>query len=259
MDITWLTTALLCIAMLVAGVVNALAGGGTLLTFPALMAAGLSALSANATNSAAICLGFAGAAYGQRHDLKTTKSELGIFLVISFVGGLIGGILLIALGGIFFQTIVPFLLLGACLLLAFQDPIRKMIFPEVSATRTAAHKRNWSFIAVGIASVYGGYFGAGMSVILLAILGLTHDGTLREINALKQPISLTANLAACLYFLIRGQIVLPLALILGIAAIGGGLLGGLLAEKIRPSVLRWTVILLGFAITAGYFWKLFAG
>jgi uncharacterized protein len=255
MNTNWWTAALLWAAMLVAGIVNALAGGGTLLTFPAIMAAGISALTANATNSAAICLGFAGAAFSQRKAIKAARGDLFIYLGLSFFGGLIGGILLLALGATFFQKIVPYLLLAACLLLAFQDPIRHRIFPDRWNAQTNTHARWWSFFAVGIASIYGGYFGAGMSVILLAVLGLTREGTLREINALKQPISLTANLAACMYFLLRGQIDLPLAGILGTAALAGGFLGGTLAEKIRPSALRWTVVILGFLITAGYFWK----
>jgi uncharacterized membrane protein YfcA len=214
-------------------------------------------LEANATNSAAVCLGFGGAAFGQRNELRSVKADLWKYLGISCIGGFFGGVLLLALGGTFFQIVVPFLLLAACLLLAFQESIRRLLFSEGDAHPHRAYRRIGSFVAVGIASVYGGYFGAGMSVILLAVLGLTREEGLREINALKQPISLTANLAACLYFLIRGQIVLPLALLLGTGAIAGGLLGGTFANKIRPAVLRWTVVILGLLVTAGYFWKLF--
>jgi uncharacterized protein len=257
MEITWFTTLLLWIASLAGGIVNALAGGGTLLIFPAIMAAGLSALAANATNSAIVCLGFAGATYGLRKELRRNQGDLAIYLAICFGGGLLGGVLLLSLGDKFFLRIVPFLLLIACLLLAFQDSLRRFLFSNNRPPNPLSEKRIWSFLAVGVASVYGGYFGAGMSVILLAVLGLTREGSLQELNALKQPISLTANLAACMYFILRGQVDIPLALILGAGAIAGGYLGGKLAGKIRPSVFRWTVILLGFVITTGYFWKIY--
>jgi uncharacterized protein len=248
---------LLIAASLAAGVVNAMAGGGTLLTFPAIMAAGVPALAADATNAVVVSPGFIGGIFAQRKDLSLYKHRLWIYVLVSALGGLTGGALLLFLGERVFTIIVPFLLLTACLMLAFQDNIRKFVFHPLREAPSHKTKEGWALAAVGLAAVYGGYFGAGMGVILLAVLGLTQSGSLKEINALKQTIAFTANVAASILFIAAGRIVWPLVLIMGTGTIVGGYLGGRLTGWVRPSVMRWTVVALGGIVTIVYFLKLF--
>jgi uncharacterized protein len=248
---------LLIFASLAAGMVNAVAGGGTLLTFPAIMAVGISALAANATNALTVSPGFIGAVFAQRKDLALYRHQLWRYVMMSILGGLTGGILLLILGEQVFVFLVPFLLLAACLMLAFQDSIRKFVFQSSRAEPSHKAKEAWSLVAVGITAVYGGYFGAGMGVILLAILGLTQEGSLKEINALKQTIALTTNLAASLLFIFAGKIVWPIFLVMSVGTITGGYLGGRLAGWIRPNALRWTVVVIGGIMSVVYFVRIF--
>jgi uncharacterized protein len=256
MSSDWVLPVLLSLASFAAGAVNALAGGGTLLTFPAIMATGISALTADATNALIVCPGFLGALYAQRKGLRAYRHVLWKYLAVSFMGGLSGGALLLWWGEKVFLAIVPFLLMTACLLLAFQEKIRSRLFADQLAGQRKLPNIVWSLAAVSVAAIYGGYFGAGMSVILLAILGLTQEGSLQEINTLKQPISLTVNVAASLLFLLAGRISWPVAGLMSAGAIAGGYLGGRVAGMVRPAALRWTIVILGGMITIVYFLRL---
>jgi uncharacterized protein len=257
MTVSVLPVLTLTLASLAAGIVNALAGGGTLLTFPAIMSIGISAVSANATNAMVVCPGFVGGVFAQRHDLSVFRDRLWKYLAVSSVGGFSGGALLLLLGERFFQVAVPFLLLGAVLLLAFQEKIRANIFQPTRSEVGHTSKDVWSLVAVGLAAVYGGFFGAGMGVILLAVLGLTQHGSLKELNALKQTIAFTTNLSASILFIAAGRIVWPIVLLMGAGTILGGYLGGKFVGSIRTRTLRGTIVGLGAIITIVYFLKIF--
>jgi len=240
------------LAALAAGAVNALAGGGTLITFPALIALGLPAVAANVTNTVALCPGYIGGTLAQRKDLRGQAGRLWRILPAGVVGGVVGGLLLLETGEKSFRALVPWLILGASLLLAVQDPVRTWLTRRLGANHgTRLGRLAW--LPVLFASVYGGYFGAGLSVIVLAALGLTLADSLTRLNALKQTISFSVNLAAAVFFLFSGQVVWSVALVMAVGALIGGTLGGRFAGRIRPSTLRWTVVVIGVVVSIVYF------
>jgi uncharacterized membrane protein YfcA len=248
MDYLWIT-----LAAIGAGAVNALAGGGTLLTFPMLTAVGVPALAANVTNTVALCPGYLGATVAQQAELRGQQKRLLILLPAAALGGVVGGVLLLNTGERAFRTLVPFLILLASLLLALQDWVRawlKRINAQASTAKTA---EVWPAVPVTLAAVYGGYFGAGLSVIVLAALGISVEDSLTRLNALKQAVAFTVNVAAAVFFLFSHQVLWSAALVMAAGALAGGALGGRLAGRIQPATLRWTVVTLGVAVSMVYF------
>ena len=243
---------LAALAALAAGAVNALAGGGTLITFPMLTFLGVPAVAANVTNTVALCPGYFGGTLAQWNDLKTQTHRLWLVVPASIIGGVLGGYLLLLSGERLFRDLVPYLILLACVLLGIQDPVRAWLtrrMGEHHSTNLAA----WTWLPVGLASVYGGYFGAGLSVIVLSALGITLDDSLTRLNALKQAVAFSVNVAAAIFFLFSGQVLWTAALVMAVGALIGGILGGRLAGRIKPSTLRWTVIVIGVVISIIYF------
>jgi uncharacterized membrane protein YfcA len=240
------------LAAVAAGAVNALAGGGTLITFPALVALGLPAIAANVTNTVALCPVYLGATLAQLIDLRGQKQRLWLFLLAGGSGGLIGGILLLNTGERVFRALVPFLILLASGLLAVQDPVRAWILRRSAQTEATTGSEKWAALPVGLAGIYGGYFGAGLSVIVLAVLGLVLDDTLTRLNALKQAISLSVNITAAVFFVFSGQVVWPAALVLAVGPLLGGALGGRLAGRIKPARLRLIVVVVGVVVALIY-------
>lgn len=232
-------------AALVAGAINAVAGGGTLVSFPALVLLGLPAITANATNTVALSPGYFGGALAQRTYLVGQRRRVRVLGMVSAVGGLIGSVLLIAGSEEVFAAIVPYLILAACALLGLQDWLR---------TKLRIGERAGSGASPGLvagtlaAAVYGGYFGAGLGIMLLAILGLLLDERLAALNALKSVLSLVINLVAAVYFAFSGQVVWGLVAIMAVAALVGGHAGGLLASRLHPGRLRLVVIAFGVVV-----------
>jgi uncharacterized membrane protein YfcA len=235
-----------------AGAVNALAGGGTLLLFPALLALGLPAVAASAHSTVALCPGYFGATLAQRRELHGQRERLAALLPACALGGVLGGALLLATGEAGFRAAIPWLLLGASLLLAAQGPLRAR---WASLGAHPAHDRRLPAIVIGAASVYGGYFGAGLSVILLALLGLLLSDSLTRLNALKQAAALAANVGAAAFFIVRAPLRWPLLAALALAALAGGWLGGRLAGRVPAAALRVLVVALGLLLAAYYFCK----
>ena len=243
---------IVALAAIAAGAVNAIAGGGTLITFPMLTFLGIPAVTANVTNTVALCPGYFGGTLAQMSDLQGQKNRLWLALPASIIGGVVGGFLLLQTGERLFRELVPYLILLASLLLAIQDPVRAWLVRRMGEGQSASLER-FSWLPVGLASVYGGYFGAGLSVIVLSALGLTVEDSLTRLNALKQAVAFTVNIAAAVFFLFSGQVIWSIALVMAIGALLGGMLGGKLASRIKPSTLRWTVVLIGVAISVIYF------
>ena len=241
------------LAAIAAGAVNALAGGGTLITFPMLTFLGVPAVTANITNTVALCPGYFGGTLAQWSDLRSQKHRLWLIVPASIVGGVIGGILLLRTGERLFNQLVPYLILLASLLLAIQDPVRAWLIRRLGEDHSGEALEQWSWLPVGVASVYGGYFGAGLSVIVLSALGLTLDDSLTRLNALKQAVAFSVNIAAAIFFLFSGQVLWAAALVMAVGALVGGILGGRLASYVRPSTLRWTVVIIGVIISIIYF------
>lgn len=240
-------------AALAAGFVNAIAGGGTLISFPTLIAIGIPPVAANITNTIALCPGYFGGITAQRRDLLTQKKRLFTILPVGVAGGIAGGLLLLNTSENSFRTLIPYLILVATLLLAFQPALKKMVEARLQQNMHHHTKGAVVLFVIFLASIYGGYFGAGLGVILLAVLGLLIDDTLVKLNALKQAISLSVNVSAAVYFSFSEQVNWPVAVVMFFGAVLGGLFGGKTATVIRPAILRWTVIVLGFAISIIYF------
>lgn len=238
-----LELALLLAAAIGAGAINALAGGGSILTFPALIAVGIPPLSANITNTVALCPGYVGGVIGQWSDLRGQRRRLLALMPLAALGGLAGGLLLLGTGERTFERLIPLLVVGASLLLAAQDRIRALL------ARRGRILSAWSAGALLFAAaLYGGYFGAGVSVMFLAVLGLALNDTLTRLNALKQALSLATNLAAALLFAGSGEIVWLAALVMALGTLAGGMAGGRLASRIEPAMLRRLVVAAGLVI-----------
>lgn len=243
---------LVAIAALAAGAVNALAGGGTLITFPTLTFLGVPAVAANVTNTVALCPGYFGGTLAQKNDLQGQRKRLWLLLPAAVLGGVFGGFLLLQSGEKLFRNLVPYLILLASALLAVQDPVRAWLTKRMNAGKGGGLE-GLTWLPVTLASVYGGYFGAGLSVIVLSALGLTLEDSLTRLNALKQAIAFAVNVAAAVFFLFSGQVVWSAALVMAVGALLGGWLGGRLAGKIKPSTLRWTVVMIGVIVSMIYF------
>ena len=244
---------LICLAALAAGAVNALAGGGTLITFPMLTFLGVPAVAANVTNTVALSPGYFGGMLAQWKDLDGQRDRLWLILPAGIVGGVLGGFLLLQTGERLFRELVPYLILLASALLAIQEPVRGWLTRRLGEGHGGTGLEKLTWLPVGLASVYGGYFGAGLSVIVLSALGLTLDDSLTRLNALKQAVAFTVNLAAAVFFLFSGQVLWTAALVMAVGALLGGVLGGRLARYVKPSTLRWTVVLIGLIISIIYF------
>lgn len=247
---------LIGLAAVAAGAVNALAGGGTLITFPVLTAVGVPAVVANITNTVALSPGYLGATLAQSKDLRGQKRRLWLALPAGTIGGIIGAVLLLNTGEKLFRMLVPFLILLASGLLAVQDPLRAWLRRRAGQTRAGTASQGWAALPIGLAAIYGGYFGAGLSVIVLGVLGLLLDDTLTRLNALKQSISFSANIAAAILFLFSRQVDWLAAGVMAVGALVGGALGGRLAGRIKPERLRWIVVTIGAVVSIIYLLRL---
>ena len=253
MDLTTVDLLWVAGAAVAAGLANALAGGGTLITFPMLTAVGVPAVAANVTNTVALCPGFLGGVFAQREDFRGQRRRLAYALPAGTLGGLLGGLLLLQTEERAFQALVPYLILGATALLAVQVPVRNWLQRRADRHGAVRLGDAVASVPIGTAAIYGGYFGAGLGVILLAVVGLLFDDTLTRLNALKQAVALVANVAAAVFFVFSGQVIWPAALVMSIGALVGGSLGGRLAGRLPAEVLRRVVVAIGLVAAAFYF------
>ena len=246
---------LLGAAAFVAGGINAVAGGGSLISFPALLLAGYPALTANVTNSVALLPGYLGGSVGYRRELRGQRPRIVRLGLISAAGAVLGAFLLLAGPASVFQRIVPWLILGACALLVAQPWIaRRVAEREAARAAAGASPRRFGEIGAGLAAaqlvsaVYGAYFGAGVGVIMLAVLGIFLVDSLQRINALKGLLSLIITVVAVVYFIAAGRVAwLPVAIMAPIAY-AGGLLGVAVARRLDDRVLRIAVVCFGVAV-----------
>lgn len=244
-----MTYALVGLAAFAAGLVNAIAGGGSLISFPALLFAGLSPVAASVTNTVALCPGYLGATLSQRKDLAGQRARILMIVPLSLLGGVAGAYILLNTGDAAFARIVPYLILFAALLLGFQPRLRAFIARKGPATNA----ERFAIVPVFLAAIYGGYFGAGMGVMVVAILAILVDDSLTKLNAVKQLMALTVNVAAAVVFVFSGRTDWSIAGVMFAASMAGGWLGGVVASKIPPAVLRWLVVTIGVAVSIVYF------
>jgi len=237
------------IAAAAAGAVNAIAGGGTLISFPTLVALGASRVSANVTNTVALCPGYFGGAVAQRSQLPGQRDRIVRLSIAAGLGGLTGSVLLLATGEAAFTKLVPWLILLACALLGGQNYIRKWL--RIGIEHHSAP--GWIAItAIFVVSIYGGYFGAGLGIALLAVLGLVIDESLPRLNALKQVLALVINVVAASFFAGSGEVIWSFVVVMAPASLMGGIAGGKLVNVIKPSVLRAAVVTYGTVLAVYY-------
>jgi uncharacterized membrane protein YfcA len=237
---------LLVVAGFVAGGVNALAGGGSLLTFPSLIATGLPSVQANVTNSVSVFPGYVSSAVGSRPDLDRQRHRIRAVLP-ACVGGAAGGCALLLLTPArAFEVTVPFLVLGAAATLCFQDRLRGLVgHPRALSPRRQAVTLQ---TVVFVGAVYGGYFGAALGVMYVAALALVLDETLNRINALKNVLSTAVGLVTLVTFALFGPVQWTAVLVLAPATVAGGYAGALLARRLPAQLLRGLIVAFGTTI-----------
>ncbi len=238
-------------AGLAAGTVNAVAGGGSLITFPTLVAVGLPPVAANVTNSIAVCPGYLSSVYGSRDDLAAVAEARGHRALLQLVptalaGTAIGCTLLLATPDRAFELVVPFLVLGAAAVLGFQDRLRSVVgHPRHMAPRPQALALH---ATVGLSAVYGGYFGAALGIILVSALGLVLDESLVRISALKNAISAVIGLGTVAAFAVFGPVDWAAVAVVAPATLLGGYAGARLAIRVPARALRTAIVCVGVVV-----------
>jgi uncharacterized protein len=242
------------VAAVFAGLTNAVAGGGTLITFPILTAMGVPAIVANITNTIALVPGYLGGTYAQLDDLKNQRRRLLLLSPLCIAGGITGGVLLLKTGEKNFRVLIPYLILFATILLAIQPIVKKWLgnFHRINSH----HKGLIAGLFIILpAALYGGYFGAGVSVILIAALAIAYEDSITSLNALKQMMSFIINCSTAIFFLFSKQVNWPVAVVMAVGSVAGGYIGGRIAGKMNPSILRWVIISIGLIVSVIYFLK----
>ena len=243
-DVSPGSLAFLLVAGLVAGAVNAAAGGGSLLVFPSLLAVGLPPLAANVTNSIAQWPGYVGIVAGVRRDLRGQGRRVLLTSVLSVVGSAVGCALLLVLPSSVFDAVVPVLVLLASAVFAFQPLIRRWTAP----TPGAPDRLTTLLPSVFLAAVYGGYFGGALGVVLLSTLSLFAHDSLVRLNALKGFLSLVVATVTVVYFAIGAPVQWFAVAVLAPTTLIGGYIGARVARRSPETVLRVAVVLLGITV-----------
>lgn len=235
-------------AGLAAGTVNAVAGGGSLITFPTLVAIGLPPVPANVTNSVAVTPGYLASVFGSRSDLAALARKRNLLTLVpaAVVGSVFGCILLLATPARAFEVVVPFLVLGATAVLAFQRRLRSLVGHPREMTE---HRRTLALhVMVFLGATYGGYFGAALGIMLVAALGLVLDESLARINALKNAVSAVVAIATVVAFGVFGPVNWAAVAVVAPASMAGGYLGARLARKLPASALRAAIVVAGLVV-----------
>ncbi len=268
---------ILCLVAVLAGAINAIAGGGTLLTFPALFAAlgssGAAAVVANATSTVALVPGAIAALAGYRNEIRQERHFAMRLIVPSLIGGLVGSLLLVLMPGEAFKAAVPWLILTAALLFALQPRIARWtgITPRspggsgVGGEGTTAH-RTASGSPVPLAAViafqfvvaiYGGYFGAGIGILMLSTLAIMGMDDIHRMNAVKVLLNLMINGISVVVFVASGKVHWPYAAAMAVSSAIGGYVAAHTAKRVNKTVIRSIIIVIGFSLAAYYFYRQF--
>jgi hypothetical protein len=243
-------------AAFAAGLINAIAGGGTLFTFPVLIWLGLDPKVANATSTVALWPGLLGGLFGYRRELENSSTILLRLGITSVIGGGLGAWLLIWTPSVTFDRLVPFLILFATILFMAQGSINRGLRLQAI---DAEPKMSWWLGAIVFqffSSIYGGYFGAGNGILMLAAMGLLGLHNINRANGIKNFLGICINSVAVLSFALMGLVVWPDALIMAGAATLGGYFGAHMAVRVAQVTIRRAIVAIGFAITFAMLWRL---
>lgn len=236
-------------AGLAGGIVTAMVGGASLITFPALLAAGLPAIAANASNTVALTPGNIVAGLADLERMPRWDRSFASLALVSVAGSVAGAVLLLATPEKAFTAVVPLLIGFATVLFALSARIRLWILSRAAG---APLSTGWNTLLFAPVAVYGGYFGAGMSVLILAILSVSRADEFRTANVIKNLLSGLTSFVAVVVFVLQGMVAWPPTLVVMAGAVIGGFLGGRLARVLPPELLRWIVITVGTALTLIY-------
>ncbi len=241
-----LGTLLLAGAGVAAGVVNAIAGGGSLISFPALLAFGYPTVAANVTNTVALWPGYIGGAAGYRSELTDQRRRLVEFSVTAVVGAAVGCLLLLITPDGVFDALVPILIAVSSLLLAVQPWLKK----KITASDRLTGRPHQLLLHAGIlfGGVYGAYFGAGLGVMLLGILGVFVHDHLQRVNAIRAVLSLVINTVAFAAFALFGPVRWYAVAVMAVASLAGGFFGARIARRLSPAVLRGVIVTFGLGV-----------
>ena len=240
-------------AAFVAGAINSVAGGGTLVSFPALIWLGLGSVAANATNTVAIWPGTVGSAWAYRRELRSAEARFLALVAPSLVGGLLGAILLRYTPSAIFDRMVPFLILFATLLFMVQEPVQRMLKTGDRATRRSTRWLMGGMLFQLCVGLYGGYFGAGIGILMLAALSILGIDDIHEMNSLKVIFGGAVNGIAAVYFIWARMVYWPYVLLMAVAAILGGFLGAGTARRMGQRAVRRIVVAIGLGMALSLF------
>jgi uncharacterized membrane protein YfcA len=244
----------LLLAAVAAGVVNSVAGGGSLISFPSLVAFGEPAILANATNTAALWPGTLSSAIAYRRDTLLYRDLLVTLLVPSLVGGFLGAMALVVTPPALFDRVVPFLILFATLLFAFRDVIARWSGATVDGKEhVTTFGRVWGFLFQLFVATYGGYFGAGIGILMLGSLSVMGLRDIHRMNGLKTILGTLINVVAFTFFAVKGLVVWHLAAPMAVGAIAGGWIGARSAKRIDQRWLRAFITVIGLVVSAWLF------
>jgi uncharacterized membrane protein YfcA len=254
---------MLFVAAFIGGAMNAVAGGGSFFSFPALLFVGLDPKIANATNTVALWPGSAASVGAYRRELHHQRDAARALAGVSLGGGLLGALLLLVTPSDVFRQLLPYLMLGATLLFALSPRINRYVRRR-DVQRSAAHAvadtptadaaaKRRSIVLQAIISVYGGFFGGGIGILMLATLALMGIEDMHEMNALKTLLATLINGIAVLAFVVARAVAWPEALVMAVGAIIGGYGGAALARRIAPQHVRTFVMVVGFVLSAYLF------
>jgi uncharacterized membrane protein YfcA len=248
--------ALIFASAFAAGSINSVAGGGTLITFPTLIWLGMSAKLANGTSTVALWPGSVAGAWGFRRELEGADRRLLSLLVPSVVGGIAGALLLVITPTEVFDRLVPFLILFATILFMAQEPIqRRFNLAEAHASRS--HWLSWSMFFQLLVGIYGGYFGAGIGILMLAALSLMGHSDIHQMNGIKNTLATCINGLAAVLFIYNGLVVWQDAFVMMGGAILGGFGGAGMARRAGRTAVRRIVIAVGFVMAFKTMWDAF--
>lgn len=239
-----------------AGMINSVAGGGTLLTFPALIWAGNSAIIANATSTVALVPGAWSSIWGYRSQLHETPRRFFVLLLPSLIGGIIGAVLLKRTPPVIFANMVPYLVLFATVLFMLQEPVQRWLrTSELTHHPVTARWIIGTSFYQFLVAIYGGYFGAGIGILMLAVLGIMGLTNIHQMNGLKNIFGSSINAVAAIYFILAGLVNWQSALLMMAGAIIGGYGAAGLAQRLGQKFVRRAVIVIGFAMTISLLFK----
>lgn len=235
-------------AALAGGAINSVAGGGSFLTFPSLLFAGVPAIPANATNNTAMWLGVIASARGYREEIRTYRRVIVPAMTVSLIGSLGGAILLLHTPPKIFEHMIPWLLLFATVVFACAPILTRKHAPK------DVHSP-WQLALQFVVSVYGGYFGAGMGILMLAILSFSALPDMNAMNGVKNLLSIVINGIAVVPFLIAGAIDWPIALLMAVFAMLGGYFGARVFRRVPSHITRALVLLIGLGMSGYFFFR----